>query len=71
MPGHRPDGDTHPGQVRSEGAADLAGAEHDVELVVVHERVLADSEQPGRRRQRDLDACGSRYAGSRKQAINF
>jgi hypothetical protein len=57
--------------LRGEGAADLAGAEHDVELVVAHERVLADSEQPGRQRQRNLDACGPRYAGPRRHAINF
>jgi len=42
--------------VRGQRGADLSGAEHDVELVVAHERVLADAEQPGRRRQRDLDA---------------
>ena len=54
-----------------EGAADLAGPEHDVQLTLVHERILADSEQPGRRRQSDLDACGPRYAGSKKLAINF
>jgi len=71
VPGHRPDGVTQPGQVRREGVADLAGAEHDVEPVVAHELVLADSEQPGRRRQRDLDACDRRYAGPRKQAIYF
>jgi hypothetical protein len=29
VPGHRPDGDTLRGQVRGEGVADLAGAEHD------------------------------------------
>jgi hypothetical protein len=29
VPGHRPDGDALPGQVRGEGVADLAGAEHD------------------------------------------
>jgi len=51
--------------------ADLAGPEHDVQSTLAHERILADSEQPGRRRQSDLDACYSRYASSRKLAINF
>jgi hypothetical protein len=42
----------------------MANAQNDVEPVFAHQPVLADSEQPGRRRQRDLDACGLRYTGT-------
>ena len=41
VPGHRPDGDTLPGQVRGQGTADLAGPEHDVESILTHARLLA------------------------------
>jgi hypothetical protein len=41
VPGHGPDGHTHPGQVRSEGIADLAGPEHDVQPVLAYARFLA------------------------------
>jgi hypothetical protein len=52
-------------------ASALAGAGNGAELVLAHERVLADNEQPGRQRQPDLDACGPRYVGPRKLAMNF
>ena len=41
VPGHRPDGDALPGQMRGQGVADLAGPEHDVEPILAHGRVLA------------------------------
>ena len=36
VPGHRPDGDTQPGQVRGQGIADLAGPENHVQLILTH-----------------------------------
>ena len=41
VPGHRPDGDTQPGQVRGQGIADLAGPEHDMKAILTHDRLLA------------------------------
>ena len=41
VPGHRPDGDTQPGQVRGQGAADLAGPEHHVQPILTHDPLLA------------------------------
>ena len=41
VPGHRPGGDTQPGQVRGQGIADLAGPEHDVQPILTHDRLLA------------------------------
>jgi len=41
VPGHRPDGDTQPGQVRGQGIADLPGPEHDMKAILTHDRLLA------------------------------
>jgi hypothetical protein len=41
VPGHRPDGVAHPGQVRGQGIPDLAGPEHDVQPILTHVPVLA------------------------------
>jgi hypothetical protein len=41
VPGYRPDRDTHPGQVRGQGAADLAGAEHHMQPILTHDQVLS------------------------------
>jgi hypothetical protein len=71
VPGHHPDRDTQPGQVHGESTADLADPEHDVPILT-HGQVLSLTlKQPGHRRQPGLDVCHSRYASTRKQAMDF
>jgi hypothetical protein len=41
VPGHRPDGNPLPGQVRGQGAADLAGPEYDLQPILTHDRDLS------------------------------
>ena len=72
VPGHRPDGDTQPGQVRGQGVADLAGPEHDVQPILTHDQVLSTaSSNPAVGDSPASTSCHRRYAGPIKQAINF
>ena len=41
VPGHRPDGDTQPGQVRGQCIAHLPGPENHVQLILTHSPLLA------------------------------
>jgi hypothetical protein len=41
VPGHRPDGDALPGQVRGQGTADLPGPEDHVQRILTHDLLLA------------------------------
>jgi hypothetical protein len=41
VPGHRPDGNAQPGQVRGQGVADLAGPKHHVQPILTHYPLLA------------------------------
>ncbi len=53
--------------MRGQGAADLAGPEHDMQPILTHDQVLSltpSSLAVGD--SRTLDACGSRYAPDRQ-----